>query len=744
MIKTIIKRDGTKEPYSAHKANGWGEWASETLGDLVDWSDVILQTVAKLPEEVKSETLHRELIQTCLDMDTWSYNMMAGRLYNNLYRKEVWGSLNNPTVKGLHSKLQEVGILRNLSYSDEEYAEIETLIKHERDFKKPHFALSFIRKSYALQVRTKDGEVQREFETPQFVYMRMAMALAENTDKTKRMQEVEDYYEMFSLGINSAPTGNFTNLGTYNTGLAACCKILAGDSLMSLSIADHIATVMTGQSAGIGDKKITRALGDPVRNGSIEHQGGLPYLRVLESAVNANKQGNRGGAATSHIEVYDPDIEVKLALRNPMSTEDKKIDKIDYCYQYNRHFARKAAKNEDIFLFTQWSAPDLWEAMYKGDMGVEFERLYEQYEKDDSFHKKWINARDLLINWMNEAYETNRAYEMNLDEVNYHTPHKDPIYSSNLCEEELTPTKEYSSMLDLYSTEDHGRGEVAICSIGAINVGSDLTDAQYEKAAEYELRMIDSNIHSSSYPLPHVGVTAKARMNAGIGMMGVAELIAKKGLSYTSQEGLEYLDLLAERHAYFLIKASLKLGKEKGNAPWMHKTKWPEGWLPIDTYNKNVDSLVAPVLRYDWDGLRQEIIDNGGIRNCSIVMHMPGEGSSKALGTTGSLYPVRDVTLNKTSGNTAIYWAAPNSDVYDYESVWAMTLVEQTNVYAIFQKWCDQGISGDMFKYIELGEKVDSVESVQGFLYRTKMGLKTRYYFNSTDEMPTICTNCSA
>ena len=72
-----------------------------------------------------------------------------------------------------------------------------------------------------------------------------------------------------------------------------------------------------------------------------------------------------------------------------------------------------------------------------------------------------------------------------------------------------------------------------------------------------------------------------------------------------------------------------------------------------------------------------------------------------------------------------------------------MTLIEQTNIYAIFQKWCDQSISADMFKYIELGQKVDSVESVQAFLYRTKMGLKNRYYFNSTDEMPVACDNCS-
>ena len=43
-------------------------------------------------------------------------------------------------------------------------------------------------------------------------------------------------------------------------------------------------------------------------------------------------------------------------------------------------------------------------------------------------------------------------------------------------------------------------------------------------------------------------------------------------------------------------KASLRLAKEKCNAEWIGKTKYPEGWLPIDTYNKNVDDVVDSTL----------------------------------------------------------------------------------------------------------------------------------------------------
>lgn len=742
MIKTVIKRDGSKEDFSPNKINGWGEWASETLGDMVDWSDVVLQTVSRMKEEVTTNKLQSELIRTCLDMNTWSYFKMAGRLYLNQYRKELYGSVIPPSVKDLQLMMNKEGLMKPLNYSDEEYQQIEGMIDHDRDLLKPHFSLVFIREKYALKDRTKENP--KEWETPQFVYIRMAMALAEDQPDERKMCDVQAWYDQFSLHKGSAPTNNFINLGTYNTGLASCCAVMAGDNLMSLSIADHVATVMTGQSAGIGDKKVTRSLKDPIRGGLIDHQGTTPYLKVLESSVNANKQGSRGGAATTYIEMFDPDIEAKIPLKNPMSTEDAKIDEIDYAFQSNRLFARKVAKDEKIFLFNQYTAPDLWEAMYEPDLGNRFSELYYKYEVDETFTKKYVSARELLIKWQTEAFETNRAYEFNIDEANHHTPFLDKIFQSNLCLELATPTKPYYNMMDLYSTEPHERGEVSICTIGAINVGEDLSDEEYEEVAYYQLLMADKCIHISSYPLPHVGVTAKYRMNAGIGIMGLAELMAKKGLSYLTQEGLNYLHYVYERHAYFLIKASLKLGKELGNAPWINKTKWPEGWLPIDTYNKNVDSLVTINNHYNWESLREEIIENGGVRNSSIIMHMPGESSSKALGTTNGPYQIRDNTLNKTSGDTTIYWAAPYSDTLNYEKVWFSTIKEQTNHYAIAQKWTDQTISADSYRLIPLGDKVGSAEMISNYLYRMKMGQKTRYYMNTTDTVNEVCENCTA
>ena len=262
--------------------------------------------------------------------------------------------------------------------------------------------------------------------------------------------------------------------------------------------------------------------------------------------------------------------------------------------------------------------------------------------------------------------------------------------------------------------------------------------------------MIDKCIHRSHYELPHVGVTAKARMNAGVGLIGLNHYIAKHHVNMDSNEGKRLIHELAEQHAYSLIKASLRLGEELGNAKWMHKTKWPEGWLPIDTYKKSVDSVVGSKLIFDWEDLRKQVIDNGGIRNSSLINHMPSESSSKASATTNGVYPVRQVAMLKTDSDNTLYWAAPESERLEkwYKSAWDIKTKDMVDIYAIIQKFTDQSISADMYRVLEDDETVGTHEIISDYLYMTKMGMKTRYYLNTktssgNKKENSVCTSCT-
>lgn len=730
MLKTIIKRDGSLETFMPSKVNSWSIWASEQLGNRVDWSSVVMEAMGHFGDQATSQELQKQLIKICVQKKSWPYSLMAGRLYAAVTRKEIYGSSTQmPTIAQVQKKLAAAGLMRTLDYTDDEYAQIEKFIDHSRDFEYAYSQILQLRKKYALMNRV----TRQEYESPQFIYMRMAMALAEDEPREERLRHIVNWYNHFSFNRINAPSPNYINLGTRLNGYASCCVYKAGDSLHSLAVGDHIAYEMTGMSAGIGGMLSTRTLGDPVRGGVISHQGKLPYYRSLAFATKANQQAGRGGACTSYYSAYDPENTTIALLQNPMSTEDKKIRELHFGVMFNRLFTKKAARNEDVFLFTEYSAPDLWRAMFTGNQDA-FEALYNAYEQDDSFVKKYVNARDFVVLARQQAYECGTHYELWIDEINRHTPFKDSIYSSNLCSEIALPTKEYQHMTDLYSAEDKPEsGEIAICALSALVVCNISSDEQYASAAYYALKMIDKCIDMSDYPFPHVAMTAKARRSAGMGMMGVATELARKNLKYTSQAGRDYCHWLAERHYYFALKASLQLAREKGNAPWIHKTKWPQGWLPIDTYKKTVDEIAAPQYAYDWESLRQEIVAQGGIRNSVLVAHMPTESSSKAAGVPNSIYPIREITLKKSDNSNVIDWVATDSDLlkHRYELAWNIPTMDMIKVYAIFQKFADQGISADFWRDRASDPVVYTDEIIEEHIAMCRWGMKGRYYQNS-------------
>lgn len=781
MIKTIIKRDGTKEAFSAQKLNGWSEWASMKLGRAVNWSEVVLHAVSTLPETCTSQELQECLIQYCLGKNTWEYNLMAGRLYAALLIRIIHKSDTYPTVKEVQTRLIKAGLMRKLDYSDEEYEKIEKIINHDLNMKYPHYALHQNRKKYSLQ----DKVSNKEFETSQFIYMRMAMAVAEHEPSDIRLKEVKEFYEYFAKHKINVPTPYYVNLGTKLSGFASCCVYTTKDTAKSLAAADHIAYMMTVMSAGIGYHLKSRSIGDPVRGGAIEHQGKVPYARSYVGALGANLQNGRGGAGTMYYNAFDPEVETIAKLKNPMTPLTRQVRGSDYSFGSNRLVVRKAAKNEDIALFSYYHAPDLYEAMYNGDQDY-FEELYEKFLASKK-PRTMVPARKVVLNALTEAYETGRHYEHFTDHLNIHTPFLDPIYSGNLCAEIALPTSGFNTVEELYQdyNEDLNfidfivngkdkhrlmnfekvetqRGniiaknlrvddviagdlrvtkiiersqspEIALCNIGGIIVSNIENDEDYERATYRVLKLIRYGINNSEYVFKQLGQSAKSRMNAGVGIVGLAHLMAKKGHKYTTQEGKNFIHEVGETHYWHLTKAALRIGKKYGNAAWMNKTKWPEGWLPIDTYNKNVDELVTVGNKRDWESLRQEIKDNGGIGFSVLACIPPSESSSVSGATTNSVYPTRELYLNKTNETLSINFVVPESTKLKdkYEIAWDIPMSDLIDCYAILQKWIDQAISADLYEVIKGEDKVSTTDMLKGYFRRYKYGLKQRYYMNT-------------
>lgn len=725
MIEKIVKRNQSIEDFSPAKINGWGYGAAKTLGPNFDWASVVIETVNQSPKVCTTKQLLDTLINVNLSRKTWEHNRMAGRLYMEDLDKSFYGG-KPPTVKELHQRLFDAGLMVKLDYSDDEYAEIEKIINHSQNLKYPHYQINQIRFKYALRDKVR----KVEYETPQFVYMRMAMALAEKFPKDRRLELIAGWYDHFSHNRLNPPTPNFTNLGTKLNGYASCCLYTTNDRAPSLAAGDHISYMMTVMSAGIGTHIKTRSIGDPVRSGLIQHQGKIPYYRSMTGAIGANLQNGRGGASTVYYTAYDPEVEVIQKLRHPMTPASKRVAGCHYNFGSNKTFARAVAKNELYAPFSYYENPSLYYAQYAKDQEL-FEQLYQEHFKTA---KVKLSAREVLLGAATQAYETGVQYMHQTDEMNRHTPFKDMIFSSNLCAEIALPTKPFDSVQDLYKeTYEEGDGEIGLCSLAGIIVSNIESDEQYAEVAYYALLMIDVCIHKSDYVFPNLRHTALSRLSAGVGILGLAHLMAKKNKKYDTQDGRDFIHEIAETHMYHLINASLRLGKELGNAPWMHKTKWPDGWLPIDTYQRKVDELVTVENKRDWEALRAEIIKNKGIRHSVLCAHMPGESSTIAAGTTNGVYPIRETYIMKTNDTQVNHWAAPDGTKLKnkYQSAWTVSTTDMIKVYSILQKWCDQSISADLYVDLRGDKKIPSSSVIQDYLDMVKYGMKTRYYVNS-------------
>lgn len=727
MITQVIKSDGSEVVFDPERLNKAAIFGDDGNGN---WSHIALDAYKRLYDGCTTKEVNQAIIDACISRKDEAHARMAGRvLVGQIYKEAFGGFTKIPSLPNFYHRMVDSGYWEDMKYTGLELTALEAVIDHSKDLSYGYAVLKQFRDKYGI----KDAVNDILFESPQMMFMGMAMAVMKNMPKDRRIKDVTKLYTYLSdLKIN-APTPYLNGLRTGKTGYASCCVIKADDTAKSIGVAREVAYTMTVNQAGIGYYLASRSIGDGVRGNTIKHMGKLPYYRGIDAGVKENRQQSRGGSATVSFLALDPQIDELIRLRNPMTVTSKRINTMDYSVGINKSFVNRVAKNLDWMLVSYKDAPQLHDGMFTMTM-EEFDSEVDKIAKDASIPKTWIKARDLAIEIITQRTETGRLYVYWTDEMNRHTPFKETIYSSNLCCEISLPTKGYSDMRNLfkYDAED---GEVALCFLASLVAGR-VKPEEYEDVAYYTVLMIDNVMDIMTYPYENMESTVKKRRSIGVGITNVAHYIATHRVPYGSPESKQLVHDLAELHSYSLHKASLRLAKERGVCEWIGKTKYPSGWLPIDTYNKAIDSVVKdPTLKQDWESLRKEIVDFGGIRNSVLEAYMPNESSSLATNTTNGIYPVRDHVIFKKSPQGQVLFIVPDYEKLKdyYTSAWDTPTNDLIDIYALFQKFTGQAISADLYlDYTKQKDGKISMKEQLGYLIKaTKVGMKTWYYLNS-------------
>ncbi|QZI87232.1 ribonucleoside-diphosphate reductase [Vibrio phage 355E48.1] len=423
-IKTVIKSDGSKVPFDAEKFNKKTRWAADRK---VNWSDISLKALKRLSDNCTTLDIDKAIIDTCVEEFDEKHFMLAGRVLAGTIYKEAFGGFKKvPTLLQHHTNMVNLGYWESLPYSEEDFSKLEEEVDHSKDLKMSYPEIKQINDKYVI----RDRVAQRSLESPQFMYMGMAMAVMKRMPEERRMQDVIKYYHYLSDKKICAPTPFMSQLRTPNRDYASCAIFTTHDTAPSLAVGDHIAYMLTCASAGIGSHLKTRSKGAKVRGGTTIHQGKRPYYKMTESAVAANLQNSRGGSATMHANCLDPEIMEILTWKNKKTATKVRVDGIHYSFGSNKLFAKYVRDDKQWMLVDLADAPDLYEAMYSGDQTV-FETLYHEYEKADK-PRSYVSARKLAVEALVQGQESGQVYLHSTDELNRHTPLKDKIYSSNL------------------------------------------------------------------------------------------------------------------------------------------------------------------------------------------------------------------------------------------------------------------------------------------------------------------------
>ena len=726
----VTKRDGSLEDLDLDKIHKVVDWASEGLD--VSVSQVEINSNVQFYNGISTDEIHQTMVKAAADLiseETPDYQLMAARLSIFGLRKVAYGGFVPPSLK-LHAKsMVEQGLYDKslLSYFDDEFYELDVYIDHSRDLNFSYAAVKQLEGKYLVQNRV----TKQVYETPQMLYMFIAMTLFMNYPLNTRLGYVKRFYDAASTFKISLPTPIMSGVRTPTRQFSSCTLIECGDSLDSINATSSAIVKYISQKAGIGvNVGRIRALGSPVRNNSVVHTGVIPFLKLFQAAVKSCSQGAiRNGSATAFYPFWHLEVENLLVLKNNRGVEDNRVRQLDYGVQLNKMMYQRLIEGGNITLFSPNDVEDLYEAFF-ADQEL-FERLYVKYEADESIRKKSIKALDLFSVLMQERASTGRIYIQNVDHCNTHSafnPELAPIKQSNLCLEVLLPTKPLNNIND-------GKGEISLCTLGAVNLGELEELDDLENLADLLVRGLNEILDFQDYPVAAAEVSTLARRPLGIGVINYAYYLAKNGLKYSDGSANNLTHRTFEALQYYCLKSSNNLAREKGICPAYNDTTYAEGILPIDTYKKELDKVCDQGLELDWEKLRRDI-GIYGLRNSTLTALMPSETSSQIANATNGIEPPRGLVATKVSRDGVLKQVVPSIGEVSYELLWDLPDNKgYLTLAAIMQKFIDQAISTntsyDPTKFE--GGKVPMKTLLNDLLLAYKLGLKTLYYHNTRD-----------
>ncbi|WP_108920731.1 class 1b ribonucleoside-diphosphate reductase subunit alpha [Mycobacterium montefiorense] len=625
----------------------------------------------------------------------------------------------------------------------ENYYEREVLDQYSRNFVKTLLDRAYAKKfrfptflgafkyytSYTL--KTFDGKRYLERFEDRVVMVALTLAAGDTVLAEKLVDEIIE-------GRFQPATPTFLNSGKKQRGEPVSCFLLRiEDNMESIGRSINSALQLSKRGGGVALLLTNiREQGAPIKNIENQSSGVIPIMKLLEDSFSyANQLGARQGAGAVYLNAHHPDIYRFLDTKRENADEKIRIKTLSLGVVIPDITFELAKNNEDMYLFSPYDVERVYGTAF-ADISVT-EKYYEMVD-DARIRKTKIKAREFFQTLAELQFESGYPYIMYEDTVNRANPIEGKITHSNLCSEILQVSTPSLFNDDLSYAKV---GKDISCNLGSLNIAKTMDSPDFAQTIEVSIRAltaVSDQTHITSVPSIEQGNNDSHAI--GLGQMNLHGYLAREGIFYGSEEGVDFTNMYFYSVLYHALRASNRIAIERGRAfGGFEQSKYKSGEF-FDKYTEQVwepatdkvrqlfaDAEIRIPTQDDWKRLK-ESVQTHGIYNQNLQAVPPTGSISYINHSTSSIHPVASrVEIRKEGKIGRVYYPAPymtNENLEYYQDAYEIGYEKIIDTYAAATQHVDQGLSLTLF----FKDTATTRDVNKAQIYAWRKGIKTLYY----------------
>lgn len=632
-------------------------------------------------------------------------------------------------------------ILEN--YTEQELRAASRFIVAERNHLYSYAGLDLLLSRYVIH--THHGVA---LESPQEMYLGIALHLAMLEEPSVRMDWVRRFYDMLSLQQVTMATPTLANARKPYHQLSSCFIDTVPDSLDGIyrSLDSFAKVSKWGGGMGLYFGKV-RATGAAIRGFEGAAGGVIRWIRLVnDTAVAVDQLGVRQGACAVYLDAWHKDLPEFLQLRTNNGDDRMKAHDIFPAVCYPDLFWKLAKEDLDapwflmdpheIEMVMGYALEDFW--------GEEWEKRYRACVAEPRIDKRVISVKEIVRLILKSVVETGTPFAFYRDTVNRLNPNPQAgmIYCSNLCTEIAQNMSAVESVRTEIKTEAGDTvvqvttrpGDFVVCNLASLNLGRIDVTSQEElrSVVRTAVRALDNVIDLNEAPLAYARLTNGKYRSIGLGVSGYHHMLAKNAVRWESEEHLVFVDDVFSRINYAAIEASSDLAAEKGSYGCFAGSDWQTGaYFKKRGYESEAWRELAAKVRVQ------------GMRNAYLLAVAPTSSTSILVGTTAGVDPIMKHFFLEEKKGAILPRIAPDLSMktfWYYKSAHTVDQNWSVRAAGVRQRHIDQAQSVNL--YITNDFTFRQVLAL--YIKAYEEGVKTIYYVRSKSLEVEECESCSS